>query len=427
MGVGSSKVEYNVTTHSVKSAPIPAVRKTEKYGVDDPYYPIPPPIQRTQSAKKSSQPRSREKQEKRAHRAYASEGGGPFYYGSLPVTIREQQQAVPLKNPVPPPPKDLIATYPSKADFSRVHYRNPAPFVPISNEELKRSKTTKKGKDKNLPEENRVVLHRADPSPSSSSHSSASTSNPPPQVFPTTWGTQQPLQPTQNIHDPMAPDGIAKSVAKRLFCSLRVPFSSSAPQTHDDAPAVIAPRNLTHRAPSDPPPISQPFMLAPRVPQPPTPPPFYFYYPREAGYGFTTFSPHKILYKDRLYPTAEHLYQAMKFLPSKGKGGDLDLAEQIRTCSDHPAQAVLEGRLLNKQARLDWKEMRVPWMEEILYMKFSQHPDLRHELVSTAPADLVFASPADPFWGIGQDHRGRNELGNALVRVRNRILHDMGK
>lgn len=60
-------------------------------------------------------------------------------------------------------------------------------------------------------------------------------------------------------------------------------------------------------------------------------------------------------------------------------------------------------------------------------MKFSQHPDLRHELVSTAPADLIFVSPVDPYWGIGPEGRGQNELGRCLVRVRSRILHEMGK
>lgn len=64
-------------------------------------------------------------------------------------------------------------------------------------------------------------------------------------------------------------------------------------------------------------------------------------------------------------------------------------------------------------------------MDEILYLKFTQHPDLRHELISTAPAELVFVSPVDPYWGVGPEARGQNELGEALVRVRTRIMHEM--
>lgn len=64
-------------------------------------------------------------------------------------------------------------------------------------------------------------------------------------------------------------------------------------------------------------------------------------------------------------------------------------------------------------------------MDEILYLKFTQHPDLRHELISTAPAELVFLSPADAYWGVGPDAAGRNELGESLVRVRSRIIHEL--
>lgn len=63
-----------------------------------------------------------------------------------------------------------------------------------------------------------------------------------------------------------------------------------------------------------------------------------------------------------------------------------------------------------------------------MYLKFTQHPDLRYELIHTYPSDLIFASPVDAYWGLGPDPRvGRNELGQSLVRVRARLLHEMGK
>jgi ribA/ribD-fused uncharacterized protein len=65
-------------------------------------------------------------------------------------------------------------------------------------------------------------------------------------------------------------------------------------------------------------------------------------------------------------------------------------------------------------------------MDEILYHKYSQHPDLRAELIATAPAELILDSPVDPFWGIGKNDEGRNELGKALMRVRARFHREMG-
>ena len=77
-------------------------------------------------------------------------------------------------------------------------------------------------------------------------------------------------------------------------------------------------------------------------------------------------------------------------------------------------------------------------MEEALQLKFTQHEDLKKELLDTDDADLFEASchrsskdklrvfnssshkdsPVDSFWGIGADKQGRNELGKALMRVR---------
>ncbi|KAJ8088532.1 hypothetical protein PM082_022605 [Marasmius tenuissimus] len=54
-------------------------------------------------------------------------------------------------------------------------------------------------------------------------------------------------------------------------------------------------------------------------------------------------------------------------------------------------------------------------------LKFTQHSDLKHELLSTGNAELIEDSDKDAFWGIGADGRGRNELGKALEWLRARF------
>ena len=64
-------------------------------------------------------------------------------------------------------------------------------------------------------------------------------------------------------------------------------------------------------------------------------------------------------------------------------------------------------------------------MEDVLYLKFQQHGDLRTLLLGTFPADLVYAESEDSFWGDGAGV-GMNELGKTLVRVRERLRHSCG-
>lgn len=60
-------------------------------------------------------------------------------------------------------------------------------------------------------------------------------------------------------------------------------------------------------------------------------------------------------------------------------------------------------------------------MDEALWCKFTQHPDLKAELLSTGDAELVEDSDKDAFWGVGADRKGRNELGKALERLRAKL------
>ncbi|KAF8869895.1 hypothetical protein CPB85DRAFT_1356184 [Mucidula mucida] len=140
-----------------------------------------------------------------------------------------------------------------------------------------------------------------------------------------------------------------------------------------------------------------------------------FYNKNQSHYSFTNFAEYPVVYNGERYPTSEHLFQSFKFehIP--------DLVRNIRLLPT-PRQAFDEARKHNQDKRRDWDLVKVGKMEEIVYLKFTQHPALKTELLATGNAQLVEDSPYDSFWGIGGNGTGRNELGKALMKVRDRLL-----
>lgn len=68
-------------------------------------------------------------------------------------------------------------------------------------------------------------------------------------------------------------------------------------------------------------------------------------------------------------------------------------------------------------------------MREVLFLKFSQHTALRDALLQTGDIEIVEASPTDAFWGSAGargEGRGRNELGKALMFVRETLRNIAG-
>jgi predicted NAD-dependent protein-ADP-ribosyltransferase YbiA (DUF1768 family) len=63
-------------------------------------------------------------------------------------------------------------------------------------------------------------------------------------------------------------------------------------------------------------------------------------------------------------------------------------------------------------------------VEEVLYLKFKQHPDLRSLLMNTGLADIIYSDPGDTYWGEGPLGQGANELGKAIVRARERLQRE---
>lgn len=141
----------------------------------------------------------------------------------------------------------------------------------------------------------------------------------------------------------------------------------------------------------------------------------YFYDRNTPYYGFTNFSRHNVQYHGHNYLTSEHLFQSLKFLSHRP-----DIAARIRGCR-RPSEALSEARRYKEYQRSDWFHVNIHMMDEVLLRKFTQHPSLKSELLSTGDLELIEDSPVDAFWGIGKDGKGRNELGKALERLRDKF------
>ncbi|KAF8216452.1 hypothetical protein K438DRAFT_1797223 [Mycena galopus ATCC 62051] len=131
--------------------------------------------------------------------------------------------------------------------------------------------------------------------------------------------------------------------------------------------------------------------------------------------NFDQFSLHPVIFNGVLFPTSQHLFQAFKFL-----GHRPDIAEMIRMANTADL-AFKIAHANTASVRDDWFSLSKLKMEEALFLKFSQHPALQQELISTGDSPLYQDSMTDSFWGVGPDLLGRNELGIILERVRENL------
>lgn len=128
-------------------------------------------------------------------------------------------------------------------------------------------------------------------------------------------------------------------------------------------------------------------------------------------YGeFSNFAEYPIRIDGESWPTTEHYFQAQKF-------DDTAYRQRIRRASS-PMEAARMGRDRRMKLRRDWESAKVSVMHAALLAKFSQHENLRAMLLSTGNARLVEHTDNDDYWGDGGDGRGRNMLGQLLMRVR---------
>lgn len=113
------------------------------------------------------------------------------------------------------------------------------------------------------------------------------------------------------------------------------------------------------------------------------------------------------------FDTVEHGYQAAK------AGTEPELEDKI-----FKAKTPSEAKKLGKTAKLpaDWEEIKLDVMLALVWMKFTQHPELAQKLIDTGDAQLVEGNWwGDKFWGVCNGE-GLNILGELLMAIREELL-----
>ena len=146
-----------------------------------------------------------------------------------------------------------------------------------------------------------------------------------------------------------------------------------------------------------------------------SPPPVYFYNRDDPFYEFTNFYPKKIVLDGKTWPTTEHYFQAQKFVGTPY----FDYIRDLPRPRD--AFELCRNPVASKWVRADWHQVKDDVMLKALMTKFSQHEDLKRQLLGTGKRRLVEHTWNDSYWGDGGDGKGRNRLGELLMQVRDSL------
>lgn len=137
------------------------------------------------------------------------------------------------------------------------------------------------------------------------------------------------------------------------------------------------------------------------------------FYRERDDYGFcSNFYKAPVVIDGKSYPTTEHYFQSVKFETT-----DANAAEKVRLART-ASEAARIGRSRSHPLRKDWEDIKDDVMRKALLAKFTQHPDLKKQLMETGNAMLVEHTKNDSYWGDGGNSKGRNMLGKLLVELR---------
>ena len=131
---------------------------------------------------------------------------------------------------------------------------------------------------------------------------------------------------------------------------------------------------------------------------------------------FGNFFPVNLMIDGKLYKTAEHYFQSMKFSDHP------EIQESIRQAKT-PGVAKNDGtKKYGHLERKDWDSYRDTVMLKVIREKFgANHPELRKKLLDTGNAFIKYGSSDDNYWGAGKSGKGKNRLGHTLMEVRDEL------
>ena len=140
------------------------------------------------------------------------------------------------------------------------------------------------------------------------------------------------------------------------------------------------------------------------------------YFFTNAFYPLDNFSAHSVELWDIRFPTSEHAFQWKKF--SKVSP---DIAGRILSAKSPDAVKKISDTNKSHQP-INWSDIRVSIMEEILHAKAKQHEDVLEVLKKTGKRTIIENSPVDSFWGIGPNGKGENIVGKLWMKIRDEII-----
>ena len=132
-------------------------------------------------------------------------------------------------------------------------------------------------------------------------------------------------------------------------------------------------------------------------------------------YCFSNFSSFSVKWKEKVWPTSEHAYQAAHFFKTAPA-----LAQKIyKAKSAHEAYKIAKAN--TNKAPENWHGIKTAVMEDIVRHKLKQNPYVMRKLMQTGKRYIVEDSPKDSFWGWGLKRNGRNELGKVWMKLRDEV------
>lgn len=134
-------------------------------------------------------------------------------------------------------------------------------------------------------------------------------------------------------------------------------------------------------------------------------------------------SPHPVELNGKIYPTTEHLFQALRFAP------DHPIIDEI--CNH---KSPMRAKMMVKPYKDDFiitprSEEDITNMLAVLYLKIETHPDLKYKLIETKDKTIIEDVTARPnesglYWGAKLTTSGwvgKNVLGECWMKVRESI------